>query len=389
MSDLADLIAIYRAIDQAVVRDGSGRSRAIAARYIPHYQDDAVPGWIHHLDRLFAPTGNQDDDPGQVGPPLRSALAHIAIDPPRGRMQSRFLVPLAVLGRLDSDLTSPEDVAGDAFERAVGAFQPDSADVGEGALMAQLLDDRRFPDIGAWGTFTKRAAGSGVLVRSVARQAAPCSGTLVSEDVDPEDPEDPDPVTRMETRVCSTTLSDEDVRAFLDPTTWPGCSPLYCELRDEGAMPGGKGHRYVEVLSVDCADPKVEKIVVCLVVTTQQKGDECYVLGYGMCPDKGAGNGKVVVDHGTIVIEKNGDEWCFHTIKYLRFAGVANGAVMSLMACALGYAAVAEDFLHCPHRAGPKPEPDGPLGDWDPYLGPGGPEPDSGSPDGGDPGWDA
>ncbi len=292
--------------------------------------------------------------------PVFEALAdlnHIAPHELEVRMASRLLVALAVLARIYPDELTLSQDGESAPPLALGLLPFRPGEVGEEPrfeLHELLVDDEVFSSIDGqhdWEGFADFAVRNHALRSDVAEQPAPCTDSVVPEVVDGL----ATGVTRLATLITAD-VRDEDVYTFLKVRTWMLCNKLYCDIVDKGAKPilPGEGavvecHEWTEVLSANCAKKDlVGEIRVCLVFTTESfdSTNTWFRMTYTLCPDHlDHGNRKVSVDRGEIIVRKQGSFWTFDTTKYLKFTGVADGAHLGLIACAFGYAAMAQNFL--------------------------------------------
>lgn len=358
MSAVNDLLVVHRAIDAAIAHDHTGRVRALAAKYFPLYADESTLGWTTTIQSVLGkrpaePTADEpvlattDDVPPVPRDELNAALERLGAHRAAGMFQRQVLLGLAVLGRLpstDEDIGLQFDV--NAFRQAVAVYEPlrPTEDIGR-SLIDVLLDDQFLPDVQRWPEFAEFAVRSQVLAPDVPVNVPSCVDSMTYEVIGGDE----QPVTRLWTSVRSASITDEQVEAFSDPMNWPPCNHLYCMMRNGG--PSGAGNLYTEVLSPDCEqdpanhDDTVDGHIVVGLVFTLDRRVNGYKLSYDIAAPPNEGNGRVLVDHGDILVQKLNGAWTFTATKYLRFNGVLDGAPLAMFACVMGYGQYALDFL--------------------------------------------
>jgi hypothetical protein len=71
------------------------------------------------------------------------------------------------------------------------------------------------------------------------------------------------------------------------------------------------------------------------------------VVVYNLCDDRPLQNDLILVDSGSLMVVDNGNEICVTTTKRILFDHPFSGEALSVISCALGYGAVAEDLVFC------------------------------------------
>ncbi|MGH9138439.1 MAG: hypothetical protein ACRD0G_15580 [Acidimicrobiales bacterium] len=333
MSELEALVAVYGAIDRAVVED-AGRTSAVAPLLGPYIEGKAT-GWFEPFDTWIVST--RRDRPNEpLFPDVEEALRELAETPPDGRMRARRLLAIGALAR-----ALPERFADDGPDRdvLVSTLRVDGlarSDEHAGELLRMLVE---LESLEQWPDFVARAFEQELIPSDTAAVAmeAPCSGDYVVL------PGRPRPVTVLKTSFCLTGVSFQDATTFLDPANWPHCSSLWCSMTPLADGPQGQ-KRYLETLSTNCGGPGWTA-TVCLQFWKRTLADGSAVLEYAMCEEPGKSDELVEVDEGSIIVRQDGANVCVRTTKRLRFAEDFDGPFLAMIACALGYGAVAEDLI--------------------------------------------
>lgn len=336
MSEIEDLIGIYGFIDQAVVEDPS--LVEVVAPFFGPYQHGAA-GWFDEFTAWAAAL--LDREASELFPPLETALGNLSDIPMHGRMAARRLLLVAVAARvLDHSGTDTEVVDSDL----VGALALEEIDDdGRSSLLALLRDPATFGSLSDWAALLNRASEEGLIPHSLAIQAAapPCAGTVVLVDV----AGDLDPVAVLETSFCTTELTLERAKRFLEPVNWPGCSSFWCEMTPTAPSAAGNP-TYHEVVSVNCANKTtVWTAEACLEFRMAPLPDDGALVTYNLCEGHPQTGALILVDSGTLTVQQIGPEVCVHTTKRILFDHPFSGPSLAMLTCALGYAAIAEDLV--------------------------------------------
>lgn len=149
-------------------------------------------------------------------------------------------------------------------------------------------------------------------------------------------------VSSLVTKFCPA-LTIEQVRPLLDPGNWPRLCELWRSMeRLAPAEPGGP-RRYLEVMGQPATDGW--QLRTCLEFVLRERVNGTASLGYRLSRDQTEGDGRVVVDEGSILVRRHGGRVCVTTAKRLRFAGVNLPASVAEIMRSLGYAAIGEDMV--------------------------------------------
>jgi hypothetical protein len=150
-------------------------------------------------------------------------------------------------------------------------------------------------------------------------------------------------VSSLVTKFCPSGLTIDQVRPLLDPANWPRLCELWRSMeRLAPAEPAGP-RRYLEVMGQPARDGW--QVRTCLDFVLRQRANGTASLGYRLSADQTEGDGRVVVDEGSILVRRQGERVCVTTAKRLRFAGVNLPASIAVIMRSLGYAAIGEDMV--------------------------------------------
>jgi hypothetical protein len=346
MTEIQDLLGLYGAIDRAIVADPS--LAEVAAPFLGPYRGGAAAGWFDEFTRWTS--RRTGVEPEEQYPDLDRALTGLAGAEPTPRMAARRLLAVAVAGRVIdrvghgggdavgsiSALTAPglaadEDTAAQLFELML-SDQPgaaaDDATTGPESLAHW------------WSSLLHEAKARGLIADSLARQSTvpPCSGRLVQVGAGGL-------AAALSTRFCTDQLTLAEAKGFLDPASWPGCHPFWCEMTQTGVSSAGNPI-YREVVSVDCDNrAQVWTAEVCLEFQFLDLPGGGALVTYRLCEGFPQPDDLVVVDSGTLAVWEQDGNVCVHTTKRIRFDHPFDGPSLAMLMCALGYGSVAEDLV--------------------------------------------
>jgi hypothetical protein len=128
-----------------------------------------------------------------------------------------------------------------------------------------------------------------------------------------------------------------------EPSNWSQCNPLWCSMNRVPDQAGKKCH--LEVISLDCNNSQLPQLKVCLCFEVVIDQNDLFYMTYDMCPNQREGNGTIVVDKGSILIERQGTSTCVASTKYVRFLAPMDGPSFAMTLCAAGYGYAAQDFV--------------------------------------------
>jgi hypothetical protein len=345
MTEIQDLLGIYGAIDRAIVDDPS--LAEVAAPFLAPYRGGAAAGWYDEFLRWTGPT---DVVPEEQLPDLDRALASLAETEPRPRMAARRLLAVAVAARVIDraglggpdvastirTLTSPglaadEDAAAALLELALSDQPGAAADE----------DSPGWPGLAGWWSSLLREAGArGLIPDSLARQhvVPPCSGRVVEVGAGGL-------AAALSTRFCTDQLTLAEAKGFLDPASWPGCHPFWCDMTETGVSSSGNPI-YQEVVSLDCLNrTQVWTLEVCLEFQFLDLPGGGALVTYRLCEGRPEPGDVVLVDEGSLAVLEQDGQVCVHTTKRIRFDHPFDGPSLAMLMCALGYGSVAEDLV--------------------------------------------
>ena len=372
MSELADLMTVFGAVDEAVVNDPT-RLPAVAA-LVPEYGQGAV-GWFGGIktwaaqaaeaQRRDAEDSDGDDskaEPVVLGelPDLSEAIGRLAASHVIDGLADRRLLAIALLSRVQSTptsaLTSPTPVPVDdsTLADALNPIVDLATYPGTQSLEARstaLLDIvRRAPSRSA---LVRAALAGGLISQSVADQImAPLIWTVVPST------EAGGPAVAFETRMRVEATPVAAVEAILDPTNWTGFIPPWCKMTDLGGTALSGFKRCLEVIALDCAAPPL--LILNTVLDFQRRNlpdGSGSVLEYRLSDNQPAygGDGLVTVDEGSLVVRTLGSAVEVVTTKRVQFRAFSRmqpveAAGLAWFVWILGYNSLAEYFIE--HVAG-------------------------------------
>jgi len=344
MSEIEDLMGLWGAIDQAVVANPEGDIDGeplaeVVGRFLGPYRDGAA-GWFDEFTAWTAELMHVEAE-GQY-PERDEALRNLAETPARGRRRARRLHVIAVAARLFPEL---REGGHELHESAIGALtqgiapDPDAAE----QLLQLLTDDDVFPDLGRWEHLLVTARGAELIdeVTFLQATAPPCSGELVSVTLPGGDI---DPVPTLSTHFCTTALTIEEAKRFLEPVNWPDCNDFWCEMTLQGSSARGNP-TYHEKVSVACSNQYAWVAETDLEFAMVNLPNGGALVSYNLCDGLPHSGDAILVDSGSLLVVQNGSEVCVSTTKRILFNHPFSGPSLAALSCALGYGAVAEDLV--------------------------------------------
>jgi hypothetical protein len=347
MASVQSILVLFGEVDRLVVEDRD-RRQAVAA-VLGAYEDPSTPGWYAQFTEWLADPGLQPR-PTEL-PVVGDALAALADDPPTGRAQARLLLAIAALGRADPgwvDDPQRRTRLADAVRPLVPEEAPPGAEIvdrdGRADGLVQLLANRVdppdvFPTLEAWPQMLEEAFARGFISAALAQQVDPPCQAGFSEPAGASGP-----VASLKTELVTAALTFEQATGFLDPTRWPGCTALWCQM---DLLPGGPPRRYLEAIGLDCADQTGWRLKTCLEFENRTlPGIRVATADYRLALDQTGADRLVEVDEGSITVIDEVSQVRILTVKRLRFRGLALQAGMAALMCALGYAAVGEEMVY-------------------------------------------
>ncbi|HLN15772.1 MAG TPA: hypothetical protein VK277_03360 [Acidimicrobiales bacterium] len=386
MSELADLITLFGAIDQAV---GSQPSiQPTVAALLPAY-DKGAAGWYNGIEAwLQVAQHGARGGSGQGGLPVRTiqasdlagALGRLAnTDPFSPYLTTRRLLALAVLSRL-APASGPPPPGLSAFvvddATLAGALVPVTSPVNAiggltpqqraGKLLDVLKNDKLYPDVTAWQRMMGVAQQEDLVTRAVANQPMiVCDWTVVPST------EAGGPAVAFETRMRVSGVPLAQIELIVDPKNWLQVLPPWCSMDDPTAGPAGNvsgsataaaaaatsaGANYgprLEVISWECGDPAAFELKTVLNFRQDPlpPGENGKVLQYRLGDPELGGDGFVTVDEGSLLVRDlgNGVTEVITTkrVQFSAFAGAPRpeAAWIAWFVWNMGYASAAELFI--------------------------------------------
>lgn len=352
MSELRDLITVHREIDRLAATDEAIRLEV--ARFIQVYEDRDVIGWYERYHAMF---GRPTPPEAFAPPPIDDALGAMADRIPKGRLLAHRVLLLGVLSLISEDFRR----GGPKHDLLLGALRPVTPDFDIDTAEELLrVFHGTMTTLADWPTFTSEAAAIQATSGTFPLHPPPCSASIEvwvgpAPDDDPHGGDQPHvedrrAVAELVTHFSVPDATDEQIKAFLDPANWVTCSSAWCKM-ELLPHPTDGGHPvYLEVVSEDCEKSDGPKWAVCLAFAGSAWNGEFGTLEYWMAEDQTLGNGTILDDHGSILVQRlpNTGEVAFASTKSVRFAGPADGPSLRLVTCLFGYGTMAQNFaLSC------------------------------------------
>ncbi len=375
MSELAALMTIYGAIDDAVV-ENPGLTPTVAA-LLPAY-DQGAAGWfdwaVNWTEQAAAVQAGEPVAP-VARPSIDDALRELA-DPEvyTDLWATRRLLAIAVLSRITADPTiAPSrifaqrltdldaDIAGALVPVVENAVLPDylNSDEAAGELLDLLRDTRSYPTIEHWSLLTADGIRRGLIPDAVGRQVMiPCSWTVIPSTAAGG------VAVAFETRMRVRGAPMADIEQILTPTDWTNFRPPWCEMAPRtGVLPGT--NRIKEVIGLKCrpdAYPYFQRFRLATILDFKYTDDLPVVadngppvngkaLEYRLADDQREGDGLVTVDEGSLVLWFQDKEVHVVTSKRIQFKPLARtsstvAARLAQFVWHFGYVSLVEFFIY-------------------------------------------
>ncbi len=372
MSELADLMTVFGAVDEAVVNDPT--RLPVVAALVPEYEQGAL-GWFDGIKTWAAQAAQaqrrdaEDSDADFVVlgelPDLPEAMGRLAASDITEGLADRRLLAIALLSRVQSTpisaLTGPtpapvdDSILADALNPIVDLAASSGTVSLEARSRALLKAVRSAPSRSA---LVRTALAGGLISQSVADQImAPPTWTVVPTT------EAGGPAVAFETRMRVEATPLATIQAILDPTNWTGFTPPWCEMTDLGGPALSGFMRCLEVIALDCAALPPPLLLLRTVLNFQRRklaDGSGSVLEYRLSDNQPAygGDGLVTVDEGSLVVRTIGSAVEVVTTKRVQFRAFSRmlpleAAGLAWFVWVLGYNSLAQYFIE--HVAGIDP----------------------------------
>lgn len=342
MSEISALMGLYGAIDRAVVDD---RSAAVVARYLGPYEHPEARGW--HAEFVDWATQQPGVDRDALVQNEAAALRELVDIAPTGYSKARRLLVIAVAGRLFPDHRA---LLADAL--APGQL---TAENSAEPLLELLLDDDVFGGLHQWENMVEEASARELIASNASTAAqlaqAPCSGEVVVVPVFGGT----QPAAALTNHFCTADLTFEQAKGFLHPTNWPTCGPIWCSMTPTGTSAAGNP-TFHEVVSLDCDNKGGTWTAEACLEFTMVDEPDLAILSYDLCKGRPKQGDMVLVDEGSLTVERRGPGVCVETTKRILFNHPFTGPGLAMLACALGYGSIAEDLVFSCALGDPKPK---------------------------------
>lgn len=342
MADVGPLLRLYGVADSVFAEPPAREVPPALESWLPlNARPDAV-GWYDRARRALELRGRDITAADRIdvtGEALLETQEQQADDP---LQPNHVLHAVTAVARALPDEFAPEGELRDGGIGAVDAVlrslarSPEDEGVAERVLDAfRVPDDNNAIFVEQWAAALE-AAG---LTDTAELQEPPCNDEITDAKVEGY----ATPATKLTTeyQVDGVTL-ESACKHFLDPSRWPTCAKsLWVEMNPcDGASEsnGVVAQSYLEVVQIDGVP-----ITTCLTFHIAANPDEkeCE-LAYDLCDaatveECGAGDGRVTVDHGYIVVTEANGGVNVKTVKTLRFQPPLDGIGAAMLACAVGY----------------------------------------------------
>lgn len=353
MGETSDLVAIYGAVDRAVAEDPARRRRV--AQVLPAYEDRDAVGWFDPFEAWARRKSGNDE----AIPSLEAALRDLA-EPeqrPVGRMQARRILAIAALVRARPEYADPSSHEGVAAARALNIDDPEDDDAPQGRELLQALayggpDDGSGLSPDDWWQVVRGQAEQFDRLELEPLDHRPCTSALIKASL-PGGGE----AAIISSWFTVTGIKFERAIRFLDPANWPECNGFWCAMTP-GQWIGPATRIYHEQCSIDCPNKDFTWTIGAELAFTFRRVPEVNptvaVAEYHLAPGHPLPSDDVQVDEGSLVVQQTSaagaePELLVITTKRVAFTGqpfLASG--LAVLACACGFATVAEDFvLYC------------------------------------------
>ena len=338
MSELDNIVAVYKAIDEIAMEDPTAVERV--ATVVGPYRKTGRTGWT-------------DTEAGRLlvdgVPSLDEALANMAETEPQGRLRSRRLLALTALIRAQpprfGEGGSDVEAVANALVPLMPPDAPDLEDLGERApklvtLLAGTDGGSTFGDLASWPAMLEEAAALDLLdARTTEQTTPPCQADVITVRVDGQ----ADPALVVTTAFTRPGKTLADLDTFLDPVNWPDCCELWKQMTR--LNPNETPPCYLEVIGLEQGSFELRTCLTFL--RSAQVGGAS--LEYRLCVHDAHLNqhsdGRVIVDEGVIEAREVGGSLRVETSKRLIIGHPFDVSWMEMFVCVLGYASVGEDMM--------------------------------------------
>jgi hypothetical protein len=354
MGEISDLIGIYGAIERAVISDPA--RRAAVAQVLPIYGDVSVEDvdefkWFDQFEAWAKEKAGEESDESPI-PALDDALKDLAHIPAEGRMRARRMLAIAALARAIPAYRDRRRTEGKLARDAL-QFAGITADSRKLASLHRLLtDDSQDLALSADDWWDERVLPPAAKILGERPEFIghrPCTAGLVRVPVSVPG-HGSVLATALKTEFETTAVDFDRAVRFLDPSHWPGCSGFWCEMSLVGTLPSGARH-FHEVVSLDCPHKASTWSISAELAFTNNTFANPRVAAteYHLVAPHPFANDDVLVDAGVLTVEElsppPASRLRVTTTKRVYFTKNFPGPGMSIFMCAIGYAAVAEDFV--------------------------------------------
>ncbi|MGE2736113.1 hypothetical protein [Mycolicibacterium vaccae] len=346
MATLHSLMALYGALDDAVVALDDRRVTATVEEFLPGSTPPEHRGWFSEIRSLVR---RLSVDPDQTEFPTRTAaLREFAEMGERGdNLDGDVLGPvelsrlLYVIGAHWQLASRPREEQ-ELFAGALSVAIPRTSDIETGAGGEALLElfGESFLNTNTFADIITAAEAQGLVSEELLHYVLNSSlYTDIRRDACGE-------YAVLESEYFREQLSLNNVKAVVDPRNWPDCCPFFCDMAPIPTTPDSYGwSRLLESVSTLCGLFPGYRLRTALKFWKGEKPGGGFI-NYDLDDDRANTTdiGFAVVDRGYVSFEQDQGGVRIRTLKEVKFAGISAFATL-MFARIGGYAAIGENML--------------------------------------------
>lgn len=346
MATLHSLLALYGALDDAVVAVDDPNVTARVEAFLPGTTGPGRQGWFDDLRRFVR---QLSVDPEQTEFPSRTAAlrefaemrttAAVQEEVDIGPVEmARFLYVVGAHWQLTSRAEEERQLFADALAVAVpGATGPVSETGGQALLE---LFGGAFEGRADFKAVIETAANQNLVSQAVLLYVRHVSFEFdIRRDACGE-------YAVLKAEYFRDGLTVSKVKRVADPANWPRCSPFFCDMKPIPKTPDSYGwSRVLESISTLCGVVPGYRLRTAIKYWKGERADGAFV-NYDIDDDRAntADDGFTILDRGYIDFQKEKRGVRIMTLKEVKFAGVP--AIATIMFAVIGgYAAIGESML--------------------------------------------
>lgn len=346
MATLHSLVALYGALDDAVVASDDGHVTETVEGFLPGSTAPDRRGWFEEIRGFVR---RLSIDPEQTEFPTRTAALRefadmrsrsaVADEVGIGPVEmSRLLYAIAAHWQLASRAEEEQALFADALSVAIPGTTGPSSTAGGHALLD--LFGESLSSANTFAEVIAAAHGQNLVSEAVLLYVQNSSlKTDIRRDACGE-------YAVLEAEYFRDRLPLNDVKAVVDPLNWPDCCPFFCDMKPIPKTPDSYGwSRVLESVSTLCGLTPGYRLRTALKYWKGEKPGGAFI-NYDTDDDRAntADNGSTVVDRGYVSFEEEKTGVRIRTLKEVKFAGISAYATL-MFARFGGYADIGENML--------------------------------------------